>query len=99
MAATNFILTEGVYDPDGMGQDRYETVLNSLKKTKAVTSEKQAMNILKATSMKDQELHGYICSTLWSVVYNCNDKTAKVCHNGNFNKTYSVSLANPCNVK
>ncbi len=99
MAATNFILTEGVDDPDGMGQDRYETVLKSLKKSSAVTTEKQAMNILKSTSMKDKDLHGYICSTLWSVVYNCNDKTVKVCHNGNYNKTYSFSLANPCKAK
>lgn len=99
MCATNFILTEGVDDPDGMGQDRYDTVLKSLKKTGAVTSEKQAMNILKSTSMKDADLHGYICSTLWSVVYNCNDKTVKVCHNGNYNKTYSFSLSQPCKAK
>lgn len=95
IAATNFYLTDGVYDPDGMGYDRYETVTEALKASKGVTTEKEAMKLLKAVSMKDKDLHGYICSTLWSVVYNCTDRTVNVVHYLDYDNVYSFSLSKP----
>lgn len=95
IVAANYYLTEGVDDPDGMGQDRAETAYNALNSSKGITSEKQAMNILKSTSMRDADLHGYICSTLWSNVYNMNKKTVNICYNGNYDKTYTFSVAEP----
>jgi len=94
-AATNFHLIDGAEDPDGMGQDRYELVMDALKSSKGVTSEKEAMNILKSTSMDHADLHGYICSTLWSNVFNMNDKTVSVCYFGNYDKTYTFSVDKP----
>lgn len=98
MAATNYYLTEGVYDPLGMGQDRWETAMNCLKSTKGVVSEKEAMKILQKCSVKNEDMHGYICSTLWSNVFNMTDKTVDVCFFGNFKKTYHLSVNKPLEI-
>ncbi len=94
-AAANFYLTKGVKDPRGMGQDRYEKVMKALKKSKGLTSEKQAMNMLKGVSMKNADLHGFKCSTLWSTVYNTHDLTVDVCVNNDYNKIYHFALNKP----
>ena len=94
-AATNFHLVEGAEDPDGMGQDRYDTVMAELKRTRGVMSENQAMNLLKKVSMKDADLHGYICSTLWSNVFNMSKKTVSVCCFNNYNRKFSFSVSKP----
>lgn len=94
-AATNFHLIENAVDPDGMGYDRYVFIMDSLKKSKGVTSEKEAMKILNKVHMKDADLHGYICSTLWSNVFNLTDKTVTMCYFGNYNKTFKFSVFKP----
>lgn len=93
ISAANYYLTPGFNDPYAMGQERTDIVYNALNSSKGVTSESQAMNILKATSMKDADLHGSICSTLWSAVYNLNKKTVKICYNNNYEKTYCFSVS------
>lgn len=98
MAATNFYLTEGVNDPLGMGQDRYETVMNKLKNTRGQLTAKESMTLLKKTSMRDADLHGYICSTLWSTVYNMTDKTVDLCFNGNYDKVYTFKVNDPLTI-
>ena len=99
MVAANYHLIEGVRDPNGMGQERAEIVQKALDKTKNRMSEKQAMQVLQNVSMKDKNLHGYICSTLWSAVYNTKDLTLNVCVNNDYKHTYSFSLKKPQVVK
>ena len=94
-AATNFHLIDGAYDPDGMGQERYDTVMAELKNTGGVLSESRAMNLLKIVSMKDADLHGYICSTLWSNVFNMSKKTVSVCCFNNYNRKFTFSVSKP----
>lgn len=94
-AATNFHLIEGVDDPDGMGQDRYDYIMNKLEKTNGVTTVKEAMNILNGVHMEDADLHGYICSTLWSNVFNMTDKTVTLCYFGDYTKAYTFSVSEP----
>lgn len=98
MATTNFYLTQGIYDPDGMGQDRYDIVMSALKKSRGVTSEKQAMGLLEDCSMIDADLHGFICSTLWSCVFNMTDRMLTLCHHYNFDKTFKFSVDKPCEI-
>jgi len=93
--ATNFILTEGVDDPDGMGQDRYEIMMNALTETKGVVSEIEAMNILQAVSIQDEDLHGYICSTLWSSLYNNTDVALSLCMHNNYDKVFNFTVDKP----
>lgn len=94
-AATNFHLVEGAEDPDGMGQDRYDLIMATLKNKKGMTTEAEAMNILNSVHMKDADLHGYICSTLWSNVFNMTDRTVSLCYFGNYEKTYTFSVSAP----
>lgn len=95
IVAANYFLTEGVDDPDGMGYERADKVYAALNASRGITSESYAMQILKSVSMKDDSLHGYICSTLWSAVYNMNDLTADICVNNNYDRVYKFSLNQP----
>lgn len=95
LVAANYYLTAGVSDPGGLGYERTDRAYAALDAAKGVTDEREAMNILKSVSMKDEDLHGYICSTLWSAVYNMNDRSVQICYGNDFSKTYSFSLDKP----
>ncbi len=95
LAATNFWLSAGVEDPDGLGQDRYDTVQRMLKNANYQLSETEAMDILKATHLENEDLHGYICSTLWSVVYNNTQKTFTICPMYQYDSPYRFSVLDP----
>ena len=92
-AATNFLLTPGDYDFGG-GQDRYETVMAALEGTGGVMSERQAMDTLRSVSrevkIKD---NGEVFQTQWSVVYNLDRGTAKICMGGMYDKVHELSIS------
>lgn len=92
ISAANYYLTEGANDPDGLGFERTDRVYEALGKTNGLTSENDAMAILKSASVKDEDMNGYICSTLWSVVYNTHDLTADLCVFGDYENVYSFSV-------
>lgn len=94
-AATNFHLLKDAEDPEGLGQDRYETIMTELGKTKGLTSEREAMSLLDKVHVKDEDMNGYICSTLWSNVFNMTDKTVSVCWFGDYDTTYTFSVSEP----
>lgn len=95
LVATNFWLTEGVDDPDGEGHDRYETAKKMLAEKNYMVTEEEAMNILDAVHIENEDLHGYICSTLWSIVYNNTDRTFNVCTMYDFDNEYKFSVNEP----
>ncbi len=98
LVATNFWLSEGVEDPDGAGQDRYETAKSILSQKNYVVTESEAMGILDATHIENEDLHGFICSTLWSVVFNNTDRTFDVCVLYDFDNVYSFSVNEPLKI-
>ena len=98
LVATNFWLSEGVDDPDGAGHDRYETAKNMLAEKNYVVTENEAMDILEATHIVNADLHGYVCSTIWSVVYNNTDRTFDVCAMYDFDNVYSFSVDEPMKI-
>ena len=95
LVATNFWLSEGVDDPEGVGHDRYETAISMLEQNDYIVTEEEAMNILDATHIENADLHGYICSTLWSIVFNNTDKTFSVCTMYDFDNVYKFSVNEP----
>ncbi len=99
MIAANFWLTKGVDDPEGLGRDRYATAEKMLKRKNYKVSEKEAMDILKAVHLENEDMNGYICSTLWSVVYNNTAKTFTLCPMYNYSTRYVFSVGNPLNYK
>lgn len=95
LVATNFWLSEGVDDPEGVGHDRYETAKSMLKENNYIVTEEEAMNILNATHIENDDLHGFVCSTLWSIVFNNTDKTFTVCAMYDFDNVYKFSVNQP----
>ena len=95
LIATNFWLSEGVEDPDGAGHDRYEIAKSMLAENNYIVSESEAMNILDATHIENADLHGFVCSTIWSTIYNNTDKTFNVCSMYNYDKVYRFSVKEP----
>ena len=93
--AANYFLTPGVDDPDGLGYERVATAKKALDASKGLVSEYDAMKILKSVSVKDEDMNGYICSTLWSAVYNTHDLTLNVCVHNNYDNQYMFSLDKP----
>lgn len=98
LVATNFWLSEGVDDPDGAGHDRYETAKDMLSQKNYVLTEEEAMDILDATHMENVDLHGFICSTIWSVIYNNTDKTFNICPMYDFDNVYRFSVTEPMTI-
>lgn len=90
--ATNFLLTPGANDPDGIGQDRYEVMMDKLTETKGVLTEAEARDLLISVSVEDEDMNGYICSTLWSCLFNTKDRTLKLCLNNNYGTEYTFSV-------
>lgn len=93
MAATNFLLTPGEYDFGG-GEDRYATVMGALEAADGVMDEQQAMDTLQSVSrevkIKD---NGEVFQTQWSVVYNLDRGTAKICMGGKYDEVHELSIA------
>lgn len=98
LIATNFWLSEGVDDPDGMGHDRYETAKSILSEKNYTVTEAQAMDILDKTHIENEDLHGYICSTIWSIVFNNSKKTFDICTMYDFDKVYTFSVDEPMKI-
>ncbi|MBQ1966517.1 MAG: linear amide C-N hydrolase [Clostridia bacterium] len=99
LVATNFWLSEGVEDPHGGGRDRYETATGMLAEKNYVLTEIEAMDILEATHMVNEDLHGFTCSTIWSVVFNNTDRTLDVCAMHNYDNVYRFSVDEPMKIK
>lgn len=91
-AATNFLLTPGDYD-FGRGQDRYDTIISTLKENNGVLSEEKAMDLLKEVSQQPHQTDsGRSSSTQWSVVYNNTQLTATISMGMDYEHTYEIKL-------
>lgn len=91
-AATNFLLTPGDYD-FGKGQDRYETLMTTLREQNGVMNAEAAMALLKDVSQQPHETEsGRMSSTQWSVVYHAETLKAEITMGMNYDQVYSFSL-------
>lgn len=95
LAATNFLLYET--RNDGVGQDRYQTIMDHLVETDAILSEEEAMVVLEQASSDNKEITYYdgqtiISNTQWSAVYNLSKRTVKICIGHDYSKVYEYNL-------
>lgn len=72
-----------------------DTVYAALDASKGVTTEEEAMGLLEATSIDNETLHGYLCSTIWSAVYNQKDMTVDICFYNGFDNVYKFAVNEP----
>jgi len=92
-AAANFYLTEGVDDPDGFGQDRYQIMMNKLNETQGILNINEAMNLLEAAKIESKIWEdGWEDKTQWSIVYDLNELKINISVGMNYNTVYSASL-------
>ena len=96
LALTNYFLTEGGDNHDGRGYDRYSRIKKTLRKSEGVVTENEAMKLLsecvlnyKHPALKHQVI------TLWSAVYNCNEKSVLLSAGMDYDKKYRLSVDKP----
>ena len=82
--ATNFQLADGKDYRVGAGHDRYEIIQRALEKSQFTLTEKDAMKLLEDVKV---EWNG-TWDTEWSIVYNVNKFSLKICRNMDFNSVY-----------
>ena len=93
---TNFFLTPGGDNHDGRGYDRYEKIEKTLAETGGVITEDDAMKLLSEVTLHYQhKTLKHMVITLWSSVYNCNEKTMLMCAGMDYSKKYRFSLDKP----
>ena len=93
---TNYFLTPGGDNHDGRGYDRYERIEKKLTLSDGTLTEDEAMTLLSECVLNYQHpLLKHQVITLWSSVYNCNEKTMLMCAGMDYNKKYLFSLDKP----
>ena len=93
---TNFFLTEGGDNHDGRGYDRYARIEMALTEKNGVLTEANAMDLLsKCTLHYQHKTLKHMVITLWSAVYNCNEKSMLLCAGMDYTKKYKFFADKP----
>ena len=99
LVLTNYFLTEGGDNHDGRGYDRYEHIETTLNAKDGKLTENEAMKLLSECTLNYQHKtlkHQVI--TLWSAVYNCNEKSMLLCAGMDYSKKYKFYVDKPCQI-
>jgi len=96
LALTNYFLTPGGDNHDGRGMDRYEHITRTLEEKGGIITEDEAMKLLSEVTLNYQhKLLKHQVITLWSAVYNCNEKSMLLCAAMNYGKKYKFFVDKP----
>lgn len=93
---TNYFLTPGGDNHDGRGMDRYDHIDKTLKAKNGTLTEDEAMQLLSEVTLNYQhEILKHQVITLWSAVYNCNERSMLLCAGMDYSKKYKFYVDNP----
>ncbi len=93
---TNYFLTEGGDNHDGRGYDRYNRIRKTLKAEKGILTENGAMKLLSECTLDYRHpLLKHPVNTLWSAVYNCNERSVLLSAGMNYEKKYRFTVDRP----
>lgn len=96
---TNYFLTPGGDNHDGRGYDRYERIEKRLQLTDGKISEEDAMKLLSECTLNYRhKALKHMVITLWSAVYNCNEKSMLLSAGMDYSKQYKFYVDKPCEV-
>ena len=96
---TNYFLTPGGDNHDGRGYDRYEKIETTLKANNGILTEDEAMKLLSEVTLHYQhKTLKHMVITLWSAVYNCNERSMLMCAGMDYTTKYKFYLDKPCEV-
>lgn len=93
---TNYFLTPGGDNHDGRGMDRYDHIEKTLKLKNGVITEDEAMKLLSEVTLNYQhKTLKHMVITLWSAVYNCNEKSMLLCAGMDYETRYKFYVDKP----
>ena len=96
LALTNYFLTPGGDNHDGRGMDRYEHITKTLDTKDGIITDDEAMKLLSEVTLNYQhKIFKHQVITLWSAVYNCNEKSMLLCAGMNYDKKYRFFVDKP----
>ena len=96
LALTNYFLTEGGDNHDGRGYDRYCHIKKTLRKNDGVITEDGAMQLLSECVLDyKHKLLKHPVITLWSAVYNCNERSVLLSAGMDYGKKYRLTVDKP----
>lgn len=93
---TNYFLTPGGDNHDGRGMDRYDHIEKTLNNKNGTLTEDEAMKLLSEVTLNYQHKtlkHQVI--TLWSSVYNCNERSMLLCAGMDYSLKYKFYVDKP----
>lgn len=92
----NFFLTKGGDNHDGRGYDRYARMKAKTEEKNGIVTEDEAMELLsKCTLHYQHKTFKHMVITLWSTVYNCNEKSMLMCAGMDYSKKYKFFVDKP----
>ncbi len=89
---SNYFITEGGDNSDGMGYDRYEKCKNRLTEKGGVMTENECLDLLHYCTLR---YHHQLCwpvITLWSAVYNCAELNLTLCAGMDYDRKHVIAL-------
>ena len=93
---TNYFLTPGGDNHDGRGMDRYDHIEKTLNLKNGALTEDEAMQLLSEVTLNYQHKtlkHQVI--TLWSSVYNCDERSMLLCAGMDYSRKYKFYVDKP----
>lgn len=92
---TNYFLTPGGDNRKAQGRERYKKMQERLAETDGIMSEDDAMALLSDVKLNYRHKLGHMVISLWSAVYNCNEKSILLCAGMDYSKKYKFYLDKP----
>lgn len=93
--AFNFYATPNTPIAKGFGYTREKWLKEEFAETGKTMTEERAMKILEKCKLYYKHKRGYMITSLWSAVYNCNKKTVLLCTGMDYSKKYELTLDFP----
>lgn len=90
----NFFHSEGGDNSKGFGYTRQIWVEDAFKECDGIMTEDDAMNLLDKCQLVYKHKRGYMITSLWSAVYNNNEKSMLLCARMEFDKRFKFTVEN-----
>lgn len=97
----NYAMTKNTdgFKAEMHGSDRTDAVIKAMGENNNVMTELEAMDLLSHVMLDyDHPKYPWNIISLWSIVYNTEKGTVKIAANGEFERIYSFSIAEPCKI-
>lgn len=90
--ALNFYATPNIPLEKGFGYTREKWLHEEFAETNHIMNEDRAMKILERCKLWYKHDRGYMITSLWSEVFNCNDRTMLLCTGMDYNTKYHLGV-------